>query len=89
MFYCRTIFSKKAAFLEKTAKNPFVGGHGRFKRRGGPGDKNKYNLFCRHRRFEYFLSNNFFEKNIFQNISEKLFLGASPFLRERGVGRQK
>ncbi len=39
---------------------------------------------------EYFLSNNFFEKNnIFQNISEKLFLGVSPFLRERRVGRQK
>ncbi len=55
--------------------NPFVRGHGRFEGRGAPGDKNQYNLFCYHPRFEYFLSNNFFEKNnISQNISEKLFL---------------
>ncbi len=74
MFYYRTSFSKKTVFLEKTAKTPFVGGHGRFEGRRSPGDKNQYNLFCRHRRFEYFLSNNFFEKHIiFQNISETLF----------------
>ncbi len=86
MFNYRTSFSKKAVFLEKTAKNPFVGRRGRFEGRGAPGDKNQYNLFCGHRRFKYFLSNNFFEKNnFFQNISEKLFLGgASPFLREGG-----
>ncbi len=48
-------------------KSPFVGGHGRFEGRWASGDKNQYNLFCRHRRFEYFLSNNFFEKN---NISK-------------------
>ncbi len=89
MFYYRTIFSKKAVFLEKMAKNPFVGGRGHYEGRGASGDKNQYNLFCRHRRSKYFSSNNFFKKNIiFQNISEKLFLGVSPFLRERGVGRQ-
>ncbi len=27
MFYYKTSFSKKAVFLEKTAKNAFVGGH--------------------------------------------------------------
>ncbi len=87
MFYYRTSFSKKAVFLEKNAKNPFGGGHGRFEGRGAPGDKNECNLFCRHRRFEYFLSNNFFVKNnIFQNISEKLFLeGVTIF---EGTGNQ-
>ncbi len=76
MFYYRTSFSKKAVFFEKTTKNPVVGGHDSFEGRGAPGDKNQYNPFCRHRRFEYFLSNMVFEKNnIFQNISEKLFLG--------------
>ncbi len=82
MFYYRTSFSKKAIFLEKTAKNPFVEGHGSFEGRGAPGDKNQYNLFYRHRRFEYFLSYNFFNKNnIFQNI-KNYFWGASPCLRE-------
>ncbi len=48
------------------------------------------NLFYRHRRFEYFLSNNFFEKN---NIWEKLFLGGITIFERtgggEGVGRQK
>ncbi len=78
MFDYKTSFSKKAVFLEKTAKNPFVGGHDRFQGRGTSGDKNQYNLFCRYRRFEYFLSNNFFEKtNVFQNKREKLLKGMS------------
>ncbi len=42
MFYYKTSFSKKAVFLEKTAKNPFVRGHDRFEERGTPGDKNQY-----------------------------------------------
>ncbi len=45
--------------------------------RGGGHLATKINItfFCRHRRFEYFLSNIFFEKNnIFQNISKKFFL---------------
>ncbi len=62
MFYYRTSFSKNAVFLEKTAKNPFVGGHDGFEGRGASGKKNQYNFFCRHQRFEYFSSNNFFEK---------------------------
>ncbi len=62
MFYYRTNFSKKVVFLEKTVKNTFVGGHDRFEGRGAPDDKNQYNFFCRHRRFEYVSSNNFFEK---------------------------
>ncbi len=75
MFYYRTSFSKNAVFLEETAKNPFVGGNDHFEGKGASGDKNQYILFCRYRRFEYFLSNNFFKKNnIFQNIREKLFL---------------
>ncbi len=86
MFYYKTSFSKKAVFLEKTAKNPFMGGHGRFEGRGALSDKNQYNLFYRHRHFEYFLSNNFFEKNnIFQNISEKLFLGDVTIFEGTGV----
>ncbi len=40
MFYYRISFSKKAVFLEKIAKTPFVGGHDRFERRETPGDKN-------------------------------------------------
>ncbi len=79
MFYYTTSFSKKAVFLEKTAKTPFVGvgGHDCFEGRGASGDKNQYNLFCWHQqRSEYFSFNNFFEKNnIFQNNSEILFLG--------------
>ncbi len=54
--------------MEKIAKTPFVGEHDRFEGRAASGDKNQYNLFCRHRRSEYFSFNNFFEKNnIFQN----------------------
>ncbi len=53
MFYYKTSFSKKAVFLEKTAKNPFVGGHDRFEGRRASSDKNQYNLFGRYRRFEY------------------------------------
>ncbi len=48
MFYYKTSFSKKAVFLEETAKNPFVEGHGRFEGSGAPGDKNQYNLFRRY-----------------------------------------
>ncbi len=48
MFYYKTSFSKKAVFLEKTAKNPFVGEHGRFEGREASGDTNQYNLFYRH-----------------------------------------
>ncbi len=62
MFYYKTSFSKKAEFLEKTAKNPFVGGHDCFEGKGASGDKNQYNLFGRHQRFEYFSFNNLFEK---------------------------
>ncbi len=132
MFYNKISFSKKAIFLEKTAKNPFVGGHDCFEgmgrlatnlfyhksgngcfiikqvfrkkqyfwrklrrtylwegmtvlRGGAPGDKNQYNLFCRPRCFEYFSFNNFFEKNnIFQNKSEKLFLGGVTIFEGTG-----
>ncbi len=71
MVYYKTSFSKQAVFLEKTAKNPFVGGHNRFEGRGASGDKNQCNLFCRHRRFEYFSIDNFFEKTIFSKIKAK------------------
>ncbi len=57
---------------------------------GAPDNKNQLTFFCRHRRFEYFLSNNFFEKNnIFQNISEKLFLLGVTIFEGTGVERQK
>ncbi len=36
----KTSFSKKGVFLEKTAKNPFVGGHDRFEGRGRLEKKN-------------------------------------------------
>ncbi len=89
MFYYRTSFSKKV-FLEKTAKNLFVGGHDHFEGRGASGDKNQYNLFCRHRRFEYFSFNNFFEKNnIFQNESEELFLGGVTIFEGTGIWKTK
>ncbi len=57
------MFFEKSSIFGKNCEEPFVGGHGRFEGKGAPGDKNQYNLFCRHQRFEYFLSNNFFEKN--------------------------
>ncbi len=76
MFYYKTSFSKKAVSLEKTAKNLFVEGHDRFEGGGASGDKNQYNLFCRHRRFEsFFILQLFLKKQYFQNKSEKLFLG--------------
>ncbi len=85
MFYYKTSFSKKDVFLEK---NPFMGGHDRFEWRGTSGDQNQQNLFCRHRRFEYFSFDNFFEKtNIFQNNDEKLFLWGMTIFE--GTGRRK
>ncbi len=81
----------KAVFLEETAKNPFVGGHGRFEGREVPGDKNQYNLFCRHWRFEYFLSNNFFQKEqYFPKYKWKIIFGVGVIIFEgTGVGQQK
>ncbi len=87
MFYYKTSFLKKAVFLEKIAKHPFVRGHDRFEGRRSSGDQNQYNLFCKHCRFEYFLFNNCFEKNnTFQNNSEKLFLGCITIFE--GTGRR-
>ncbi len=73
--------------MEKTAKNTFVGERDRFEGSGESGDKYQNNLFCRHRRFEYFSFNNFFkESNIFQNNGERLFLrGVTIF---EGMGRR-
>ncbi len=65
MFYYKTSFYKEAVFSTKTAKTPFVAGHGRFEARGASSDKNQYNLFCRHRGFEYFSFNNTSKKTIF------------------------
>ncbi len=48
MFYYLTRLSKKAVFLEKTAKNLSVGGHDRFEERGASGDQNQYKPFCSH-----------------------------------------
>ncbi len=48
MFYYLTRFSKKAVVLEETAKNSLMGELDRFERTGASGDKNQYNLFCRH-----------------------------------------
>ncbi len=75
MFYYFTRISKKAVFLEKTAKNSFVGGHDRFEGRGASGDQNQYNLFDRHWGFVYFSFNNFFGKRIFFKITGKIFFG--------------
>ncbi len=87
MFYYETSFTKTAVFLEKTA---FVEGDDSFEGRGTSGDKNQYNLFCGHRRFEYFSFNNFLEKNhIFQNNDEKLFLGVVTIFERTAVGGQK
>ncbi len=47
-FHVKYVFRKKAVFLEKTAKNPFVGGHEHFEGRGASGEKSQYNLFCSH-----------------------------------------
>ncbi len=90
MFYYKTSFSKKAVFLEKTAKNPFVGGHDRFEVRGASGDKNQHILFCRHRRFKYFYLTTFSKKNnIFQNIRKTFFLWGVTIFEGMGVTRQK
>ncbi len=90
MFYYRTSFSKKAIFLEKTAKNPFVGGHGSFEGRGHLGTKINITFFVGIDVLNIFYLTIFSKKNnIFQKISEKLFFGASPFLRERGGSDDK
>ncbi len=65
--------------MEKTAKNPFMGGHDCFEGRGESGDKNQYNLFGRHRGFKYLSFDNFFEKKttILSKITAKnYFWGA-------------
>ncbi len=83
MFCYQTSFSKKTVFLEKTEK-PFVVGHDRWGG-GASDDKNRCNLFCRHRCFEYFSFNNFFEKNkIFQNNNKKLLLGGMTIFEGPG-----
>ncbi len=90
MFYYRTSFSKKAIFLEETAKNLFVGGHDRFEGRGASGDKNQYNLFCRYRRFEYFLSNNFLpKKQYFPKYKRKIIFGGRHHFRGNGGADDK
>ncbi len=84
MFCNKTSFSEEAVFLEKTTKTHLWEDMNVL--RGGESLATKISVtfFCKHRRFEYFSFNNFFEKNnIFQNNSEKLFLGAWPFLSER------
>ncbi len=75
MFYYRTIFSKKAVFLEKTAKNLFVRGHGRFEGRGQLATKINITFFVGFDVLNIFYLTTFSKrKHIFQNISEKLFL---------------
>ncbi len=75
MFYYRTSFSKKAVFLEKTTKNPFVGGYCRFERRGHLATKINITFFVGINVLNIFYLTTFSKKNnIFQNIREKLFL---------------
>ncbi len=68
MFYYRTSFSKKAVFLEETAKTPSVRGNYHFEGKGAPGDKNQYNLFIGIDVLNIFHLTTFLKKTIFSKI---------------------
>ncbi len=51
-FIIEQVFRKKQYFWRKLRKTHLWEGMALL--RGAPGDKNQYNLFCRHRRFHYF-----------------------------------
>ncbi len=91
MFYYKTRFSKKkAVFLEKTAKNLFVGGHDRFEGRGRLATKINITIFVGIALLNIFHLTTFSEKTIFFKITAKnYFWWAWPFLREQGVRLQK
>ncbi len=96
MFYYRISFTKKAVFLEKTAKNQFVGGHGSVLRVGGhPATKINTTFFVGIHVLNIFYLTTFLKKKKkFQNISEKLFFfGGGVTIFEGtgggGIGRQE
>ncbi len=69
MFYYKTSFSKKAVFLEKTAKNPFMGGHDRFEGRRRLVTKFNITFFVGIDVFNIFHSTTFSRKTIFSKIT--------------------
>ncbi len=92
MFYYKTSVSKKAVFLEKIGKTPFVGGHNHFEGRKTSGDKNQYNLFVGISILNIFYLTTFSKKsNVFQNVIEKLLFffwgGGGTIFEGTGVGR--
>ncbi len=68
MFYYKTRVSKKAVFLEKTAKNPFVRGHDRFERRGRLATKINVTFFVGIDVLNIFHLTTFLKKTIFSKI---------------------
>ncbi len=86
MFYSRTSFSKRAVFLEETAKNPFVVGNDHFQGRGHLATKINITFFVGIDGLNIFYLTIFSKKknNIFQNKSEKLFLGGVTIFEGTG-----
>ncbi len=72
-----TVFKGCFIIQQVFLKNPFVGGHDRFEGKGASGDKNQYNLFCRHPGFEYFSFKIFFskKKQYFIKYRRKIIFG--------------
>ncbi len=88
MFYYKTSFSKKAVFLEKTAKNQFVEGQDHSEGRGRLVTKINIIFFVGIDVLNIFHLITFSKKKtIFSKITAKnYFWGALPLLREWGRG---
>ncbi len=68
MFYYRTSFSKKAVFLEKIVKNPFVRAQGSFEGRGHMATKINITFFVGIDVLNIFYLTSFSKKTIFCKI---------------------
>ncbi len=80
MFYYKTSFSKKAIFLKKTAKIPFVGGQDCFKGKGRLATKINIIFFVGIDVLNIFYLTSFSKKTIFSKITAKnYFWGHSEF----------
>ncbi len=75
MFYYKTDFSKKAIFLEKTAKNLFVEGHDRFEGTERLAIKINIIFFVGIHVFNIFYSTTFLKKTIFSQTTAKNYFG--------------
>ncbi len=83
-FIINKFFEKSSIFGEKIAKNPFVGGHGRFRRLA---TKISITFFVGIHVLNIFHLTTFSKKTIFSKIKTKNYFfwgGGWPFLREGG-----